>query len=566
MKVLMINSVCGIRSTGRICTDLATAFERQGHEVKIAYGRENVPEQFQKYAIRIGSDLDNRLHGLKARLLDGSGFGSKKATIEFLKWVNEFNPDVIHLHNLHGYYINIELLFDYLRECGKKVIWTLHDCWAFTGHSAFCDAAGCERWKFGCNHCPEIGLYPKSYTDRSRTNWERKKIAMQSVPNLSIVTPSKWLAGLVKDSFLSEYPVKVIYNGIDTTQFYPMKNDFRETCGIKDKFVLLGVSTTWEDRKSLSDFIELSKRLGDPYQIILVGVTHEQKKLLPDRIITIEPTNSAKELEYICNAADLLLDLSYCKSFPLTNFEAMGCTAPLLTYKVLGKQDTVKEHVDVVVEQGDVDAVAKEIEKYRAAISKKSELDLLYEGKSKKSTVVKNQQMVGEIGYWKYKRTLGVIGKKVLLGVASVWDRRKGLPDIIKLAEKIDQDTQIIVVGITSEQKKKLPDNIIGITHTANVSELQRLYAIADYFINPTYEDNFPSTNIEALACGTPVVTYHTGGSIEAADCVAGVVVEKGNYKMLNADKLISMNLCREQSKLFTKEVMASHYLNYLQD
>ena len=146
----MINVVCGIRSTGRICTDLAEELEAQGHEVKIAYGREEVPDKYKKYAHKIGSDLDVKLHGVRARLLDQSGFGSKRATIKFIEWIKKYDPDVIHLHNIHGYYINIEVLFDYLRTCGKKIIWTLHDCWAFTGHAAYCDAVNCEKWKKGC--------------------------------------------------------------------------------------------------------------------------------------------------------------------------------------------------------------------------------------------------------------------------------------------------------------------------------------------------------------------------------------------------------------------------------
>ena len=154
MKILMINVVCGIRSTGRICTDLATTLDAQGHEVKIAYGRENVPEQFQKYAVRIGTDLDVKLHGIRARVADGAGFGSKRATENFIKWVKEYDPDVIHLHNIHGYYINVEVLFKYLKTCGKKVIWTLHDCWSFTGHTAYCDAVNCKRWVKGCHNCP----------------------------------------------------------------------------------------------------------------------------------------------------------------------------------------------------------------------------------------------------------------------------------------------------------------------------------------------------------------------------------------------------------------------------
>ena len=143
---LWLNSVCGIRSTGRICTDLADALTEKGHEVKIAYGRESVPEKYRKYAVRIGNDFVVKLHGIKARLFDASGFGSKRATIEFVEWVKEFDPDVIHIHNIHGYYINIEILFDYLKSCGKRIIWTLHDCWAFTGHCSYFDFVGCNKF------------------------------------------------------------------------------------------------------------------------------------------------------------------------------------------------------------------------------------------------------------------------------------------------------------------------------------------------------------------------------------------------------------------------------------
>ena len=205
MKILMINGVCGIRSTGRICTDLAAALEAKGYEVKIAYGRETVPERFQKYAVRIGSDLDVKVHGLRARLWDDAGWGSKRATLKFIEWVRQYDPDVIHLHNIHGYYINIEVLFRYLRTCGKKILWTLHDCWAFTGHAAYCEAAGCERWKHGCHDCPNRGEYPKSLTDNSRRNWEKKKRMLDRIPNMTIVTPSEWLAGLVRSSFLGQW-------------------------------------------------------------------------------------------------------------------------------------------------------------------------------------------------------------------------------------------------------------------------------------------------------------------------------------------------------------------------
>ena len=353
----MINVVCGIRSTGRICTDLATALEAQGHEVKIAYGRENVPEQFQKYAVRIGTDLDVKLHGVKARLLDGAGFGSKRATEKFIEWAKGYDPDVIHLHNIHGYYINVEVLFNYLKVCGKKIIWTLHDCWAFTGHTPYCDSVNCERWIRGCYECPLIKAYPSSFVDKSKQNWKKKKEIFTGVRGMMIITPSEWLAGLVKKSFLAEYPVKVINNGIDTSKFYHIESDFRKKNGLEGKLVLLGVATVFDDMKGYSDFLKLREMLGDEYRIVLVGLTKEQIKNLPKGILGIERTSSIKELAEIYSAADLFLNLSYCENYPTVNIEAMSCGTPVLTYKTGGSPEIVEEYGGIVVEQGDIESV-----------------------------------------------------------------------------------------------------------------------------------------------------------------------------------------------------------------
>jgi glycosyltransferase involved in cell wall biosynthesis len=360
MKVLMINVVCGIRSTGRICTDLATALEAKGHEVKIAYGRENVPEQFQKYAVRIGTDFDVKLHGVRARLIDGAGFGSKQATVKFIQWIKEYDPDVIHLHNIHGYYVNVEVLFDYLRSCGKKIIWTLHDCWAFTGHSAYCDAIQCEKWKSVCSKCPMIQEYPKSFLDRSERNWLKKKSVFTGIPNMTIVTPSQWLAGLVRESFLKEYLVEVIHNGIDTTQFKPLENDFRVVYNLKDKFILLGVSTVWNDLKGYSDFIKLSEMLDSHYQIVLVGVTDEQIEELPNNILGIKRTSSVKELSYLYSSADVFLNLTYCDSFGQVNVEAALCGTPVIAYDTGGCRESVSTN-GYVVKQGSLEDIIDKI-------------------------------------------------------------------------------------------------------------------------------------------------------------------------------------------------------------
>lgn len=367
MKVLMINVVCGIRSTGRICTDLAQALEVQGHKVKIAYGREEVPDQYKKYAVRIGNDLDVKIAGAEARLLDNAGFSNKRATERFIAWVKKYDPDVIHLHNIHGYYINVEVLFKYLRTCGKKIIWTLHDCWAFTGHSAYCDAIKCVRWRKGCHDCPQIKAYPQSYIDQSKKNWIKKRHVFTGIPNLTIVTPSCWLAGLVKKSFLSKYPVEVIHNGIDTTKFYPMKNNFREYYHLQDKFILLGVATSWDKMKGFDDFIKLSGLLDDSYKIVLVGLTEKQLRDLPQNVLGIKRTNSVKELVYIYSAANLFLNLTYCDTYPTVNLEAAKCGTPILTYETGGSTEIVEQYGGYVVPQGDLESVRKkitEIKKY----------------------------------------------------------------------------------------------------------------------------------------------------------------------------------------------------------
>ena len=216
MRVLIINSVCGYGSTGKICSDIAQQLIRQGHECTVAYGRDgNVPEHLSQHSCRIGTDFEVKLHGLKTRLLDAHGFGSTNATKRFVSWIKDYNPDVIHLHNLHGYYIDVEVLFNYLKTCGKKIIWTLHDCWAFTGHCAYFTAAKCEKWKDKCKDCPSEKEYPATcLLESAERNFERKKRAFTGVEKMRIVVPSDWLKRLVGESFLRDYPVTVIRNGI----------------------------------------------------------------------------------------------------------------------------------------------------------------------------------------------------------------------------------------------------------------------------------------------------------------------------------------------------------------
>ena len=340
MRILQINSVCGVGSTGRIATDLYKVLEEQGYECKIAYGRGNAPEGID--SIKIGSNLDNYAHVFKTRLLDKHGLGSLSATKTSIKQVKQYNPDLIHLHNIHGYYINIEILFNYLKEANKPVIWTLHDCWAFTGHCAYFDYIGCDKWKNGCGKCPQKQGYPTSNVfDNSKFNYEKKRELFTSVKNMTIVTPSKWLANLVKESFLGKYPVEVINNGIDLNVFKPTESNFRERYNLQEKFIVLGVASVWEERKGLKYFIELSEKLSDDYKIVIVGVNEKQKKELSENILAITRTNNVKELVEIYTAADVFVNPTLEDNFPTTNLEALACGTFVVTFNTGGSVESI---------------------------------------------------------------------------------------------------------------------------------------------------------------------------------------------------------------------------------
>ena len=364
MKILQINSVCGIRSTGRICTDIADILAQNGHDCKIAYGRETVPEKYKKYAVRIGSDLSVKIDALKSRIFDNAGFNSKSATKKFIKWVEEYDPDVIHLHNIHGYYINVEILFDYLKRSNKPVIWTLHDCWSFTGHCSHFDFAGCDKWKnLSCSNCPEKKSYPASlFCDNSSKNIVKKKKCFTGLNNFTIVTPSNWLADQVKLSYLKDYPIKVIYNGIDLNVFKPTPSDFRKKYGLEDKKIILGVASTWTERKGYNDFLKLSEILDDSFKIVLVGVSPKQLKTLPANILGITRTENVKQLAEIYTAADVFLNLTYEDTYPTVNLEAQACGSPVITYNTGGSAESVP--IENVLVKGSTSSLLSTLKAY----------------------------------------------------------------------------------------------------------------------------------------------------------------------------------------------------------
>lgn len=372
MKTLLqINPVLRVNtSTGRIMQEIGELAMQHGWRSCIAYskGRDGI-KSCQSEVIPVGNKWSTIWHGLETRLFDRHGLASNEATRLFVKQIQELKPDVIHIHNIHGYFLNYQILFDFLAKSNIPVIWTVHDCWLYTGHCYYYSYAGCNKWQTGCGHCPQKKEFPASWLiDRSHQNYEDKKQAFTSLPldQLTIVPVSEWIREEMQYSFFRNNQFHVIHNGINTNIF----------------------------------------NIYNPEQV-----------------------------------------------------------------------------------------------------KQKYELN----------------------------------GKHILLGVASIWSREKGFDDCIQMADLLHPDEMLVLVGVRSEQQKRLKKNMLGIPRTENIHQLAELYAAADAFINPTWQDNYPTVNLEAIACGTPVVTYRTGGSIEAITDQTGFIVPQGNVKeMLEAARLIS--------------------------
>ena len=360
MKYLFINSVYGVRSTGKIVAGQCRDLQKQGHTCVAAYGRESTCDPSVKQ-LRIGSKKDAVIHAVMARIWDRQGFGSKKATEKFLKRVEEYGPDVIWLHNLHGYYIHVGVLFQWLKKHPEiQVYWTLHDCWAFTGHCAYFTMAGCQRWKNGCGQCPQLKTYPKTVgRDYSKENFRRKKMVFRGVKKLTLITPSQWLADLTRESFLSEYPVRVIHNTIDRKIFCPTPGIFREIHHIKKHYMVLGVAVGWEETKGFPDMLKLREKLDPQYVLVLVGTTQKQIRHLPPGIIGISRTENQKELAEIYTAADVFVNPTHQDNFPTVNLEAAACGTPVITYNVGGSPESVPP--ENRIPENDIDGLTKRI-------------------------------------------------------------------------------------------------------------------------------------------------------------------------------------------------------------
>jgi glycosyltransferase involved in cell wall biosynthesis len=361
MKVLQINVNVNSGSTGRIAEDLGELLIANGHESFIAYGR-GIGKSKSKL-IKIGNVVDIYVHGVYTLLADKHGFASKCATKKLIENIEILNPDIIALHNLHGYFINIELLFDYLKRTNKPVVWTLFDCWAFTGHCTYFEHINCLKWQIQCYDCPLYDRYPASYIDNSKNNFTEKKRIFTSLNNMELVVHSNWLGNLVSTSFLSKYKINVTPSGINIDLFKPMKSNILTKFRLENKKIILGCASVWNRRKGLEDFIKLSSLLSDEFKIVLIGLNKKQIKSLPENIIAIKRTESIVELAEWYSASFVFLNPTTSDNFPTTNIEALACGTPVITYNTGGSPEAIDVNTGIVVEKGNVNDIVEALHK-----------------------------------------------------------------------------------------------------------------------------------------------------------------------------------------------------------
>lgn len=361
-RLLLINVALNWGSTGKIVEGIGKLALSNGWEVYVAHGA-RYRNASELKSIQVTSKCGEMLHYAESSLFDAQGLGSRCATKRLLKKLEEIKPDLVHIHNIHGCFLNYPLLFEYLREHHIPVVWTLHDCWSMTGHCTHFMRTDCQKWQTMCHQCPQKKTFPATYLlDRSKRNYALKKSLFTSMPLMHITTVSGWLKGVAESSYLNKYPIIFVPNGIKTDVLKPVDSDIRERYHLQDKKMLLAVAIGLDERKGLYDYVKLSGILPKQYQLVLVGLTDEERKSLPDSIIAEKRTNGVKELAAYYSAADALLSLSYEETFGLTIVEAMACGTPAIVYDNTAQPELITDETGKVVPTGDIDSLIKAIE------------------------------------------------------------------------------------------------------------------------------------------------------------------------------------------------------------
>ncbi len=352
-KLVQINTVCNT-STGKLMGDIQRKANASGYETLSIVGRRKPFSDLR--CIKIGNGLSFWIHVCINTVLDRQGYASYFVTRRMIQKLRQEQPDIIHLHNLHGYYMNLPLLFDYLsKEFRGKIFWTFHDCWPFTGHCAYFTAVGCDKWEKECGKCPNKRVYPISlFADASRKNYADKKKMFTELNNLTIIVPSKWMEEMVRKSFFQNYPVITVNNGIDLQSFSyhrPLDELYEKYDISREKKIILGVANIWDGRKGLSDFLALAKKLPAGYQILLVGLTARQMKRLPSNMKGIRRTQDKKELVMLYSCASIFMNPSVEESFSLVTVEAISCGTPAIVLDTSAVKELICDENGIVLKK-----------------------------------------------------------------------------------------------------------------------------------------------------------------------------------------------------------------------
>lgn len=372
-KLLQINPVMRINtSTGRIMQEIGELAMQNGWENYIAYsrGRDGI-KPCKSHIIPVGNCWSVAWHGIMTRFFDSHGLESERATRKFVRQIEELKPDIIHIHNVHGYFLNYKILFNYLAHCDIPVIWTVHDCWLYTGHCYHYMYVGCNKWQTECGSCPQKHKFPKSWLfDRSHQNFLDKKSAFTSIPKdrLTIIPVSEWIKGEMEKSFLKGYNMKVIHNGInlDVFNIYDTE-EVKSKYQLNGKHILLGVASIWSHEKGLDDFIALAEMLNEDERIVLVGIDAKTQKRLPANIIGIRRTENIHQLAELYAAADVFVNFTWQDNYPTVNLEAIACGTPVVTYRTGGSIEAITEHTGLIADQGDVKGALVAVRKIEKA-------------------------------------------------------------------------------------------------------------------------------------------------------------------------------------------------------
>lgn len=354
--LLQINVTANWGSTGRIAEGIGIAAMAKGWNSYIAYGRYCNPSKSK--LIKIGNKWNPYINYIEQRIFDNEGLGARMATRKLVQQIDEIKPDIVQLHNMHDHYVNYKILFEYLNKKNIPVVWTFHDCWAFTGHCFHFVTKKCNRWKKGCYDCPLHHCSPNTMLDCSKKHWNLKKKLFQGCKKLTIACCSQWMADFVNDSFLKDKRIEVFRNGIDLKVFKPSVG----SATLASKYRVLAVASVWDKDKGLNDIPKLRNLLSEDFEIVLVGLKQKQLKNLPIGVRGIQHTQNIQEMVELYSSANVFINPTYADTFPTVNLEALASGTPVVTYRTGGSPEAVDEHTGIVVEQGNVEAMASAVE------------------------------------------------------------------------------------------------------------------------------------------------------------------------------------------------------------